>query len=144
MPAWSRIPLRNSSRLEPLGVFVSVNVELRPFTSPPGVSALTKVGNTTGAEQGPVVPSTKTQSPGLPTAVSICPFVSTTATAFIPNPGPLMGRALRSDTRLVTCDSVVAPPPVKPPADPPAEPDPLRTCATFSGVVLKGTVHVSV
>jgi hypothetical protein len=89
----------------------------------------------------------------LPLADSINPELSTTAVLPAANPGPFIGRAARSLTNPVTCDSgmgvvdgaVALPVPLVPLVPVVLLPDveATRTALTVSGVALEGTDHVS-
>src|SRR5271168_3847575 len=74
-PFWKTIRLAAG-----LGARLRVNVTFDPSTDPPGVSRSTNVNEPVPlVPQGPLVPSTCTQSPALPAAPSMAPVALITA-----------------------------------------------------------------
>lgn len=100
------MPFRNSARLAAgLGVLARVNVVLLPSIVPPGTSASEKSG--LAPPQAPDVPSTNTQSEGLPITASIPPAELIIAARPTLKPVPFIGRKLKSFVSPVTALSAM-------------------------------------
>src|SRR5258708_2615695 len=134
------IPLRKTTRLPTgLGVLASVKVPFVPSTTPPGISPSANTGP--APPQAPDVPSTNTQSDGLPNTASMPPDALIKAVRPALKPGPFTARMPRSPTNPTTslswigvwlggCNGL---------------PDELdaRTSRILSGVEATPTTHVS-
>src|SRR5437764_4792642 len=136
------MPFRYTARLEGgVGACNTWNVVHVPSIFPEGISPSMKLKFTPPPEpHAPAVPSTRTQSPGLPAAAPRFPRESMTAVRELMYEVPFKGRTVSSLVNPVTSAMLIS---VTTGPGPITVPTPMRTSLTLSVVGLGGTAHVS-